>query len=40
MDKKKNDSDELKKSSDKTKSENTTINTDRVDEEIEKLKRR
>lgn len=39
MDKKKN-SDELKKSSDKTKSESTTINTDRVDEEIEKLKRR
>ena len=40
MDKRKNDSDELKKSSDKTKSESTTINTDRVDEEIEKLKRR
>ena len=40
MDKRKNDSDELRKSSDKTKSENTTINTDRVDEEIEKLKRR
>ena len=40
MDKRKNDSDELGKSSDKTKSENTTINTDRVDEEIEKLKRR
>lgn len=39
MDKKKK-SDELKKSSDKTKSESTTINTDRVDEEIEKLKRR
>jgi hypothetical protein len=40
MDKRKNDSDELKKSSDKTKCESTTINTDRVDEEIEKLKRR
>ena len=40
MDKRKNDSDELRKSSDKTKSESTTINTDRVDEEIEKLKRR
>ena len=40
MDKRKNDSDELGKSSDKTKSESTTINTDRVDEEIEKLKRR
>ena len=40
MDKKKSDSEESVTGGDKTKSESTTINTDRVDAEIEKLKRR